>query len=339
MRLPALTLLAIFTLVHAAAQPDAAGQRIIKKKCTTQHLSFTPDKYQEGYPGLFHDIRVLDLRRDTTRLGILRVNVREQNNLLFNSSATADLTAYLNSVYAKAGAPYSLLIVLKDLWISCPEDFVPRAHFEMNIAFHAEAYLKVDDGYKPILFLDSTAEKKGIYIPSVAEHGLRDLIDAFMYQLASADLTKNRRTVNLRQIDSFSRSRFDYSMDTATQFVKGVYANVEEFRNNAPSILKYEISKDGRGDYDLNIPDETGKLYLTHTVWGFSDGQQPYVMIDGSLFPVYRIGHQFYVLGSKEYRYRKLWLYMPIGPIEAVEDMVKTMRLFRLDPDSGKVIE
>jgi hypothetical protein len=62
-------------------------------------------------------------------------------------------------------------------------------------------------------------------------------------------------------------------------------------------------------------------------------------MFDGNLFPVFRIGHQFYVFGSKEYHYRKLWL-MPFGlPIEAMEELIKTMRIFRLDMDAGNLIE
>jgi len=336
------TLIPLFSLIaiQTMAQHDFDGQEIIKKKCTTHHLSFRTDKYQQGYPGRFNNIQVLDLRKDTTRLGILRISQRGQDEFRLPASDPGNLAGYVNTAYAQPGAPWSLLIILKDLWISCPEDYVPMNHFEMNIAFHAEAYLRTEAGYQPVTFMDTTAEQlEGKFMPAVAEDGIRDLLAAFMARIATYDLTRTRRTVTFRQIDSFSQTRFNYAADTVAQFAKGVYKNVEEFRNDAPSILKYEISKVGLGDHDLNIPDETGKFYLTRTVWGFSDGKQLFYMFDGNLFPVFRIGHQFYVFGSKEYHYRKLWL-APFGlPIEAMEELIKTMRVFRLDADTGNLIE
>ncbi len=340
MRLFTLPVLLSLVAVQTMAQHAIDGPEIIKKKCNTYHLSFRTDKYQQGYPGLFNNIRLLDLRRDTTRLGILRVSQRGQDEFRLPSLDDGNLAGYINTSYTKPGAQWSLLIVLKDLWISCPEDYGPMNHFEMNIAFHAEAYLRTEAGYLPVTFMDSTAEQlSGDFMPKVAEYGIKDLFAAFMNLIASYDLTRTRRTVTLSQIDSFSQTRFNYAADTVTQFAKGVYKNLEEFRNDAPSILKYEISKDGLGDHDLNIPDDTGRFYLTHTVWGYSDGKQLFYMFDGNLFPVFRIGHQFYVFGSKEYHYRKLWL-APLGlPIEAMEELIKTMRVFRLDMDTGNLIE
>jgi hypothetical protein len=340
MRLYTLLVLSSLIAVQTMAQRAIDGQEIIKKKCSTYHLSFRTDKYQQGYPGLFNHVQLLDLRKDTTRLGILRISQRGQDEFRLPSSDPGNLVGYLNTAYTKPGAPWSLLIVLKDLWISCPEDYVPMNHLEMNINFHAEAYLRTEAGYQPVMFMDSAAASESIkYFPLVAEDGIRDLFAAFMARIASYDLTRTRRTVTLSQIDSFSQTRFNYAADTVTQFAKGVYKNLEEFRNDAPSILKYEISKDGRGDHDLNIPDDTGRFYLTHTVWGYSDGKQLFYMFDGNLFPVFRIGHQFYVFGSKEYHYRKLWL-APFGlPIEAMEELIKTMRVFRLDVDTGNLIE
>jgi hypothetical protein len=340
MRLYTLPVLLSLIAIQTTAQRAFDGQEIIKKKCTTHHLSFRTDKYQQGYPGLFNNIQLLDRRKDTTRLGILRISQRGQDEFRLPSSDPGNLAGYINTAYAQPGAPRSLLIVLKDLWISCPEDYVPMNHFEMNITFHAEAYLRTEAGYQPVTFIDSIAEQlDGQVMAGVAENGIRDLFAAFMNRIASYDLTRTRRTVTLSQIDSFSQTRFNYPADTATPFAIGVYKNLEEFRNDAPSILKYEISKDGLGDHDLNIPDETGKFYLTHTVWGYSDGKQLFYMFDGNLYPVFRIGHQFYVFGSKEYHYRKLWL-APFGlPIEAIEELIKTMRVFRLDVDTGNLIE
>jgi hypothetical protein len=137
-------------------------------------------------------------------------------------------------------------------------------------------------------------------------------------------------------------------MDTATTLVKGVYANVEEFRNNQPSIAQYEIAKDKGAELALSTPDGNGHFVYTHTAWGFCDGNQVFVMMDGNVFPVVRGHHQFYVLGSREYRNNKIWVpfLVPLGPAAAVygitdvhDNVVRSLRLFRLNVRSGRVTE
>jgi hypothetical protein len=129
-------------------------------------------------------------------------------------------------------------------------------------------------------------------------------------------------------------------MDSASQFVKGVYTSIDEFRNNKPSISKYELSKDRNANLELSIPDENGKFYYTHTAWGLCDGKQRYVMMDGNLFPVFRVDHQFYVLGSKQYRTKKTIVpfFLPLtgavyvfGTAAVSQKVVRELDLFRLD--------
>ena len=337
MRSFALILLSFCAAFTASAQIAIAGQHLIKKKCGTDHVSLHADKYGQGYPGLFDSIRVVDFRRDTFRIGIIRAGSRAQDELLFRLPVPAQLKAYLDAAYTRTKGNHSLLIVLKDLWISAPDSVVERSPYELNLTFHAEAYLMAKDGYQPLTFIDTTLEGlKGLSLQAAVED-TREVIAAFMDQVATQDLDRDRMNVSYRQIDSFCRVRFSYPMDTATQFVQGVYASIEEFRNNSPSIVKYELAKDGSGNFDLNIPDENGQLYLTHTVWGYCDGKQPYVMIAREFsFPVFVVGHQFYVLaGSKEHRYRRLW----VEGVQLTENLVKTLRLFRVDMESGKVTE
>jgi hypothetical protein len=332
----ALVLLSYCAAFTASAQTISTGQHLIKKKCGSDHISLNPEKYGQGYPDLFDSIRVVDFRRDTSRIGIIRVGRKSQNEVLFHSPVSAQLQAYLGAAYSRPKGSHSLLIVLKDLWISTPDSFFIWDHYELNLTFHAEAYLVTKDGYQPLSYIDTTLERLQVLnLKAAEENNIREVIADFMDNLAAQDLDRERINLSYRQIDSFSRIQFSYPMDTVTQFVKGVYASIEDFRNNSPSIVKYELSKDGSGNFDLTIPDENGQFYLTHTVWGYCDGEQRYVMILGSLFPVFIVGHQFYVLGSKEHRYRKLWL----EGVQLTEDLVKTLRLFRVDIDSGKVVE
>jgi len=329
-----------------------AGQQLINKRCGIVHVSLPLDKNAPSYPALFDSIQVLDFRKDTSRIGLITSGRNAQDEILFHTPVADQLARYLHTGYSSPQGGQSLLVVIKDLWIADPNGFAYLNRSLWNIYFHMEAYLKEKDGYIPLSYLDTTLHRfTGYSVPNVAARDLPELIDIFMYKVADRDQASDwteKKMVSYDEIDSFSRTRFNYAMDTVTRPVKGVYVNVKEFRKNAPSILQYEVSKDKSGNMELRIPDESGHLYYTHSVWGFCDGNQSYVMMDGNLFPVFRVYHQFYVLGSKGYRDKKLWLpfIIPLGPgglvlgtTDVSDHVVRTLRLFRLNVKTGRVTE
>src|SRR5579872_3066243 len=295
-RLPILIAVAI----SAAGQPHAADQRLIKKKCGVRHVSLPLDKYGKDFPSLFGQIRVIDARPDTSRIGIVHVGAG-QRELLLDQAPSVQLREYLNAAYSRPAGWISLLIVLKNLWISTPDSSQPALYRECDIRFRVEAYVVGKDGYQPLTRMDSTiiTGGRGLAPGTVGKDELRELFDVFMHRLAAADFVRQRPSVSYRQIDSFNRRRFAYPMDTATLFPKGVYANAADFWNNSPSMLRYRIDKDASGNLELSLPDEAGRLIFNHTVWGYCDGSRRYVMLDGYLFPIFNVGHQFYALGSK----------------------------------------
>lgn len=357
----AFLLLLLPLTIPAIAQKSGIGQQLIQKKCVVDRLPLPLDKYGRDFPELFRQISVMDARPDTSRIGIVRTSRTGQNEVRFHSPVSEQLTGYLNAAYSRPAGRYQLLIVLKDLWIAFPDSFEARAYFELNIRFRVEAYVKVNDGYGPLMRFDTTLTGlRGLSVSLLATNEIRDLFDLFMNQVAATDPGRERRLVSYHQIDSFNSARFDYPMDTATRLTKGVYATVDEFLNNAPSILNYTIDKDPAGKPQLNVADEDGKMYFNHTAWGFCDSNQVYVMMDGNLFPVFSVGHQFYVMGSKEYRKKTRRVGYSVGtivPIGSIMGMgayfavsgtagadisggtTRTLRIFRIDPVTGKVTE
>lgn len=344
----------------AAAQPDSVGNQLIEKKCGVERVLLLPGKYGRDFPELFRQISIIDARPDTSRIGIVRTGRRGQNEVLCFLPVSQQLTRYLNAAYSRPAGRYQLLIVLKDLWIAVPDSFDIHAHLEWNVRFRVEAYVKANDGYRPLMRLDSTVTGlRGKVASDVATDQVGALFDFFMAQVASADLDRDRRVVSYQQIDSFNRVQFAYPMDHATRLVKGVYATYDEFRDNAPSILNYTIDTDPLGKPQLNIPGENGKMTFNHTAWGYCDGNQVYVMMDADLFSVFAVGHQFYVLGAREYSHK----YTPSGagrigsPIEFTLGPIVTaaafpgstgdvtsatthiLRILRVDPITGKVAD
>jgi hypothetical protein len=332
-----LILLALCSVMLVMAQSSVRGQQIIEKRCGADRVSLSADGYGHSYPALFDTIEVLDARRDTSRIGIIRAGAREQHEVLYHLPVAAQLTGYLNTVYARPNGGHSLLIVLKNLWIDTHIDFL-RNEPEWNISFLAEAYLKTKGGYVPLTFTDTTLRairSRSIY--TLAADRIGELFDMLMSKLAVGDLDKDRRVVSYQQIDSFNRVRFNYPMDTATHLVKGVYKNIKEFRNNAPSIPTYDLAKVDGGNVDL----------LADSVWGYCDGERSYVRMPTGVFPIFSVDHQFYALGAKALHYyeNKLPVFIPLPGVVLIRSVpisgqvTTDLRIYRVNIKTGKLTE
>jgi hypothetical protein len=341
--------------IQAIGQPSDAGQQLIKTKCRTEHVALPLSSNLPPFPQEFSSITVLDLRSDTSRIGVINDGEHRQKEVLFQAPVDKQLSSYLNAGYSSPKGSHGLLVVVKNLWIS--ESPVQTDHMfsqeYWDIAFRFEAYLKDSDRYIPLTYLDTSVTGSAMYSSAMVGRHIPGLINAFMDKVAAHDLDVDlvaKRAISWDQIDSFCRTRFDYPIDTAKKWVKGVYANIDEFRNNQPSAYSYELSKDKSGDLELRIREENGQLYYTHTAWGLCDGNQLYLMMDGNLFPLFFVHHQFYVLGSKVYTNKKI--YVPLflltpGPAMTKDYIsgwgaidvgtMRSLRLFRLDPKTGDV--
>ena len=87
--------------------------------------------------------------------------------------------------------------------------------------------------------------------------------------------------------------------------VKGVYANIDEFRNNQPSITRYELSQDRSGSLEVRIY-KKNKLYVPSFL----------------LFPGVPLWAADWTSG---------WTPIDLGTL-------RSLRLYRLDAKTGDVI-
>jgi hypothetical protein len=349
-----LTFLFVFlSLAHSArSQKDPASQDFIKSSCKQVVIRLHEDKKRPDTTSPFSTIEVMDARPDTTRIGLV-VEHNSRKELLLNKPVSTVLAAHLNNHYSNPQGNQPLLVIIKKLYLF-DSSLIKKANgsgFTSSITakmiFRAEAYLKVPQGYLPLTYLDTVISSP--YGPeSMATFRLPVVLEVFMEKAVSADLAaviKRNRLLSYLDIDKFNKARFAFPMDTAVDLKKGVYASLEEFKNNQPSTKEYEITKDEQGNMELNIRDEQGKLYYTHTMWGFCDGQHCFVMMDGNLFPILPVDHEWYVWGTKEYavkRFNTAMLFLfPAGYIAASvpvsESVTRKMRFFRLDTESGEI--
>jgi hypothetical protein len=345
MRSNLLLLLCCCLALQTVGQSSDDGQQFIKKRCRTEHAVLPPPPpYSSGW----NAITIRDLRRDTSRIGLVNDGARDQQEVVFRVPAAKQLSDYLNAGYTSPNAKHKLLVVVKELWIS--EVGRLQANQESwRISFLFEGYLEDSDRFIPLTFFDTSMIASAINASIMAQQGIPRLIAAFMDKISTFDPDYDlavKKPVTWQQIDSFSSTRYDYPTDTATQLVKGVYANAREFRDNRPSLINYELSKDGSGELELRIPDGDGQMYFTRSVWGLCDGRYRYVMMDGTLFPIFCIQHQYYVFGSTHLSHKRI--HVPfVLPIPAAGSIIgwtsiddgaeRHLRLFRLNEKSGRI--
>jgi len=350
-----LSLLFCITMT-ARPQKDSSCQALIKKRYGSTYIQLPETRKKYTSPAIFNDIQVADCRRDTSRLGLATRGIFK-GQILFHTTAADAMTAYFRQHFVNPKGSLFLLVVIKDLWLFDDEDSTIIESFKRevftkprgNIALRCEAYLRIGERYMPLTYLDTLVSSTTHTAVGMGESKLSELLFLFMNKVVGIDfdaVSKRRRIISYNAIDSFSRSRYNYPMDTVTAPQKGVYASVDEFLNNRPSIADYEIVKNRNTEMELHIRDEEGKLYYTHKMWGFSDGTHCFVMMDGTLFPILPVQHTFYVLGSKEYKALRAPapLFIPFpggflyGYTAVSETIIKKLNLFRLDVQSGEVI-
>lgn len=326
------------------------------------------------HPGVFSRFQVIDQRADTARIGIHTyiptLGHSHNRQLVFRHPAAAEIAGYLNQRFARPGAPWSALIVLRNLWLSDanylredrakdPDIAIERTHIRLK----AEIYAVNGNSYIPVFRFDTLQSYKRnnpynnlnsyYYLWANDLSGiLSDMADSAA-ALTPARTAQGRR-LKWEDILQFNRSRFEPAITAAPTPVRGVYASFQEFRDNAPSIRNFEVRQEG-GDHLLYIMDGDGASHYSHNAWGYCDGKELFIMRDGKLYPLTKEGKAFYFTSQayKEYdsdpNLRKRYLLSandPLPPTTAAPDhyipgntrtQYTVQRIYSVDMDTGVV--
>ena len=264
-------------------------------------------------PGVFSHFEVIDERPDTARIGIhtlvRTLGPSRNRQLVFQHPAALEISDYLNTHFARPGASWSALIVLRGLWLSDanylkeekvknPDVLEERTHIRLK----AEIYAVNDSVYIPIVRYDTlqTYKRGNTYnqFNTYYHFWEKDLTGVLGDMLDSASglvptRVQHGRHLHREDILQFNRSRFDAAITVNSPLNRGVYANFEEFRNNAPSIPNFEIKQEKK-EQILYIKDANGNSYYSHDAWGYCDGKTIYIMRGGILYQVWKEGNAFY---------------------------------------------
>lgn len=337
----------------AATAQTPARTKPSLSSLTAITIRLNPDVHPQDTNSLFSHFTVIDQRPDTGRIGIhvnkASLGHSRDRQLIFPQPAAVEVANWLNQHYTRPGAPYTGLVVLRTLWLSDAnyplEDLMrdPQKQQERtHIRLKAEVYAGKDTSYMPVFRFDTLFyTTKAVYsVRSPYSDWERDLADILgeLADSASFLADKNQgpsRQIPLAAIRQFNQSRFVLPIDNAT-LTSGVYANFEEFRNNAPSIQNYEIKMDG-ADLLLYIKDAGGKSYYSHNAWGYCNGKDIFIMRDGVLRFAWKEGKAFYFFSSNrsktEYKGTPMLGGTPLATADLAGVIITSnMRLYNNNP-------
>jgi hypothetical protein len=266
---------------------------------------------EPGANSLFSHFEVIDQRPDTARIGVHTnkaavIHARDRQ-LVLPQPAAAEIAGWLNQHFARPGAPYTALIVLRTLWLSDAsyqhEDLVKdprRPQQRTHIRLKAEIYAGRDNSYIPVFRFDTLFYTvKTVYsVQSPYSDWSRNLSTLLEELADSASFIAGQKQGSARQIPidairQFNQSRFESPIDSNTPLTQGVYASFEEFKNNAPSIRNFEIKMEGANRL-LYIKESGGRSYYSHDAWGYCDGRDIFIMREGILRTAWREGKAYY---------------------------------------------
>ncbi len=311
----------------------------------------------------FAHFEVVDCRPDTSRLGIGFANAQRQ--IYFKGASVQQIIEYyLNNYFTDTASQFTMRMVLKKFWISSivpnkeysffSPNYVPGGSAEYGFAisktfvkFEAECYVKKGDSFVPFAAIDTTLTSEKTFEYSSGDITVKTLCH-FVQKLNQRNvdhIIQTRKAFSSIEVDSISNRDYIYNIFTTDSLKEGIYKTAEDFFNNQPSGLAYEIQKDKDGLSMLYLKDENGKVYYSRNVWGFCDGENCYKMMDGNLFPIFKSGKAFYILGSDQYKVKTNvtplfilaapWLF--VGAEGVNEKVMRKLRLFVIDHESGDV--
>lgn len=214
---------------------------------------------------------------------------RDISNIVFNGSIEKNFLQYIKTKvsFTSAKENYSLLVIIKKLWLTDKIDFVGKRKYEVKnekklsrsgIDGMFEFYLFSNDNYWPLHRFE-TKVTGTMQLKDYAKEYIEQFIDSSLAKLSGinfSEITTKRKSLQWSQIEKFNAERFQIPILKDSVFKKGVYRNFSEFKNNTPYHSDFVVEENAIADI-LRISDNNGLEFVERNAWGYCDGKNLYI--------------------------------------------------------------
>jgi len=275
-----------------------------KYKRTNYELEPLKNKTPLSFP--VSTIVVLDVRQDTTKFGysIPGTLLSSFKQLCFDNGAATDIAFFLNQSFIP-GSPQSaqkLLYCLKKCWLTHTDTTDEYNHkFNTNSSkfyLKAELYLEKDSTCYPLYRFDSVFTYKK-NPGSSSDNWIKKALLASLQNLNSVNPEKVVKRTSLKRagINGYYADENHTVINTVTTPAKGVYLNIDQFKNNRPYYTSYEISYEKTVDI-MRVKEHDGNFSVIKTDWGYCDGEHFFMRIGQNYFRLFKCGYTYELNGS-----------------------------------------
>ena len=294
----------ILTFFTSRATDSTWNQLSSKFYHTTVRVNHIQPKVEKN---VISSLQLIDLRHDKDRLGLYSNNLYSPYEILLEKGETLE-TLFNQKIVGNSTPGKKILIVIQDLWMT---DIFPASQAGKNdgkpvivtskLICKADVFLKENETFVPLTRLDTTIwDKRKINI--ACTDLLEDLL-SLLHQNINNEILANeyasRKKLNLEFLKNHYSKKLATTFNTNTVFKKGIYKTYDDFRNNTPTNVDFEITESDDEPAMLYIKDGKGTGQLTRDVWGVNDGKNSYIMQGGHVFRLYKNENAFYWMGLK----------------------------------------
>lgn len=243
--------------------------------------------------------KVIDVRDAGNYIGFVRKGLgdRKVPATLGEQSAADELQMLFNRSFANMPGKRPLTIRVNKLLIyEVVYTSKAYAFAEVNLTFLA----KNGDVYVELYETGTMVSKQGLEVTGSHEKNLIQALDICFKQFrafAKRGVLKGT-TVSTEELLVNPIGKRHYPIETASEYPKGIYYSLSDFLNNTPDTsVEFTVEyKPKKKEEDLEaIPHWTDPV-LNHTaLWGFSDGKQIFVFLDGYFHLIQKEANNFIV--------------------------------------------
>ncbi len=261
-----------------------------------------------------HAFMVVDARPDTVPIGFMQKHPLNHAFIELNKSVRQETENFINDYFqfSKTDSTGIVVMILKKMWLTDELDIIEDdflndkkkgrgREYTSGIKMKAEFYYKKEADYYPLYRYDSVFTDSF----SVTVNGpyyIHDAIISSLSKLSSIDNKlsdlRNKRKLSWEEIRQHKDDDFNIPVLKDTNLRRGVYATFDEFKNNNPSEINFEVRTERMSDI-LYIKQPDGKEFVARDNWGYCDGHKIFIRSSVNFFTLQRVGNAFYIYGSK----------------------------------------
>jgi hypothetical protein len=247
----------------------------------------------------FNIQEVVDVRLDKTRIGIIPHGPLQQPELaMFQTGLANYFKTYLIKSLAPVSQAYPILLRVDRLGIGTEREGESIAKLDADFTF----FLISEQGYQEIFAQQHRLVSKGQTVKGRHEALIRSALHTSITALSESGWEKVVSTLPIRTYQEIAETHFPPILAVENPTV-GVYRSFEEFRSNAPFITNLHWKGDSQLNRDAYFIGKNGKESKVTTkdlFWGFSDGENIYLIEGTHYVELRRSGRGVHYLGSNK---------------------------------------